>query len=155
MFLYVLIYKSVLISLIGCFLFVIFVILWIFVRFLPDKKWLVLIKDLFSYALFWNVPFRYFQLIFLDLCISAFMTIWNAAWDDVNSDLYFVSLKVDKVISIILVVIFFLTTLLFLAFVAKYAFYRRKSIKQVSLRVADLKWGMRDGRKCVTIFYYT
>ena len=50
------------------------------------------------------------------------MTIRNAARDDVNSSVYFVSRKVDKVISIVLVVIFFLTTIVFLLYIAKYAF---------------------------------
>lgn len=63
--------------------------------------------------------------------------------------------NVDKVISIILVVIFFITTIVFLLFIARYAFLRRKSIKEVSHWIADLKWGMMDKRKCWTVFYFT
>lgn len=155
MFLYVLIYKSVLIALIACFIFLCYVFIKICLFVLPERKWLETIRDFFSYAMFWNIPFRYFQLIFLDLCISAFMTIRNAAWDDVRSKYYFVSRNVDKVISIILVVFFFITTFVFLVFVARYAFVRWKSIKEVSVRIADLKIGIKEGRKCRTVFYYT
>jgi len=60
MFLYVLIYKSVLIALIACFIFLCYVFIRICLFVLPERKWLENIRDFFSYAMFWNIPFRYF-----------------------------------------------------------------------------------------------
>jgi len=155
MFFYVLIYKSVLITLICMAFLIVFVVLKVIVRFFPNKKWLLLIKDFFSYALFFNIPFRYFQLVLLDLFISAFMTFRTVAREDAYSSRVFISRTVDKVVSVTFACLFFATTILFLLVIAKYAFWRRKSIKQVSHRIADLKWGMLEGRRCRTVFYYT
>jgi len=59
MFFYVFIYKSVLITLICAFFFVVFlvlkILLWIFKR----SKCIFVLKEVFSHALFFNIPFRY------------------------------------------------------------------------------------------------
>jgi hypothetical protein len=51
------------------------------------------------------------------------MTFRTVAREDAYSELYFVSRTVDKVVSIVLACLFLLSTILFLLFIAKYAFW--------------------------------
>ena len=95
MFFYVLVYKSVLISIICLVLLTFYLVLIVTLTIFPKSKRLRIVKEFFSYALFFNVPFRYFQLVLLDLFISAFMTFRTVALKDAESDIVFVRPHVD------------------------------------------------------------
>lgn len=86
--------------------------------------------------------------------ISAFMTFWTAVWKDADSELVFVWPHVDWIVSIVLACLFISFIFLLVAYISIYAFVQRKSIKLVSLRLADMKWGMKDKWKVWTVIFY-
>jgi hypothetical protein len=94
MFLYVLLYKSVLLAILSAIMFAFLLVFFILFKVFKHSL-LGRIKSFFSSVLFFNLPMRYLQIVLLDLFISAFMTIRNLIRFDVESDIVFVSRTVD------------------------------------------------------------